>query len=92
MAKLGKRIYRDELALVDEANARRRLYRIYGDATYEVTETGTDLAAVAEGQIAVTPIHFDLTDRGGLDALQRYDLARLIEPAAREVDAGATPQ
>ncbi len=87
VAGLGKRIYRDELLLVDEAHAGRRLYRIYGDATYEVDEIGTDLAALADCRIAVTPIHFDLTDRSGLDALQRYDLARLIGPAAREVDA-----
>jgi 5'-nucleotidase len=40
---------------------------------------------VAAGKIAVTPIHFDLTDRDGLDALARYDLARLIAPAADEV-------
>src|SRR5947209_6427987 len=68
VARLGKRIYSDELALVDEAAEGRRLYRIYGDASYERDETGTDLAAVARGKIAVTPIHFDLTDREGLDA------------------------
>ncbi len=85
VARLGKRVYRDELALVDET-AGRRLYRIYGDASYEREETGTDLAAVAKGRIAVTPIHFDLTDREGLSALQRYDLGRLIAPAAREVE------
>jgi 5'-nucleotidase len=88
VARLGKRVYRDELSLVDEDRSHpsgRRLYRIYGDATFLGDETGTDLAAVAAGQIAVTPIHFDLTDRGGLDALQRYDLARLIAPAADEV-------
>ena len=88
VARLGKRVYRDELALIDEDPTHpvgRRLYRIYGDATYLGDETGTDLAAVAAGQIAVTPIHFDLTDRGGLDALARYDLARLIAPAADEV-------
>jgi 5'-nucleotidase len=88
VARLGKRIYRDELALVDvdpaHPNSGRRLYRIYGDASFERDETGTDLAAIAAGQIAVTPIHFDLTDRGGLDALQRYDLARLIAPAVDE--------
>ena len=65
VARLGKRIYRDELALVDEGAKGRRLYRIYGEASYERDETGTDLAAVAEGRIAVTPIHFDLTDREG---------------------------
>ena len=86
MARLGKRIYRDELALVDEETEGRRLYRIYGDASFERDETGTDLAAVARGNIAVTPIHFDLTDEEGLTALQRYDLARMIEPAASEIE------
>jgi 5'-nucleotidase len=85
VAGLGKRVYRDELALVDEDAPGRRQYRIYGDATYLRDETGTDLAAVAAGQIAVTPLHFDLTDRDGLDALARYDLARLVAPAAEEV-------
>jgi len=86
VARLGKRIYRDELALVDEADENRRLYHIYGDASFERDETGTDLAAVAQGRIAVTPLHFDLTDRAGLDSLQERQLARLIEPAARERD------
>jgi 5'-nucleotidase len=86
VAGLGKRVYRDELALLDEGGEGRRLYRIYGDASYEHDETGTDLAAVTNGKIAVTPIHFDLTDRDGMDALQRYDLGRLIAPAATEVE------
>jgi 5'-nucleotidase len=89
VAKLGKRVYRDELTLVDEdpdPDNSRRLYRIYGDTSYERDEEGTDLAAVARGRIAVTPIHFDLTDREGMTALERYDLARLIAPAASEVD------
>jgi 5'-nucleotidase len=85
VARLGKRVYRDELSLVDEADKGRRLYRIYGDASYERDETGTDLAAVAKGKIAVTPIHFDLTDREGLDSLQRHNLARLLQPAIEEI-------
>jgi 5'-nucleotidase len=71
---------------VDEADENRRLYRIYGDASVDHDERGTDVAAVAHGKIAVTPIHFDLTDREGLDSLQKRQLARLIEPAAREVE------
>ena len=86
VARLGKRVYSDELALIEEGSGGRRQYRIYGDASYERDETGTDLVAVARGKIAVTPIHFDLTDRDGLSALQRYDLARLIAPAASEVE------
>jgi 5'-nucleotidase len=92
VARLGKRIYRDELSLIDEDASHpkgRRLYRIYGDASFERDETGTDLAAVATGKIAVTPIHFDLTDRDGLDSLARYDLARLIAPAAEAADEAA---
>ena len=85
VARLGKRVYRDELALIDEDHVGRRQYRIYGDASFERDETGTDLAAVAQGKIAVTPVHFDLTDREGLSVLQRYDLDRLVEPAAEEL-------
>ncbi|MFZ0377656.1 MAG: 5'/3'-nucleotidase SurE [Solirubrobacteraceae bacterium] len=85
VARLGKRVYQDELSLVDESGTNRRLYKIYGDASFEHDETGTDLAAVAQGKIAVTPVHFDLTDREGLSVLARYALDRLIEPAATEV-------
>lgn len=87
VTRLGKRIYRDELALIEEHEGGRRQYRIYGEASYERDETGTDLAALAQGKIAVTPIHFDLTDRTGLSALRRYDLERLVTPAATEVQS-----
>ena len=86
VGRLGKRVYDDELALIDKGKDGRRLYRIYGDARFECEETDTDLAAVARGNIAVTPIHFDLTDRDGLDALQQHDLARLLAPASTEVE------
>jgi broad specificity polyphosphatase/5'/3'-nucleotidase SurE len=49
-------------------------------------EEGTDLTAVHEGWISVTPIHFDLTDVGGMEALERFDFERLLKPAARELD------
>ncbi len=85
VARLGKRIYRDELVLQDEESGRRQ-YRIYGDAPDYERQDGTDLAAVAGGCVAVTPIHFDLTDVPGIETLQAYDLARLLAPAARDVE------
>ncbi|MDQ5807954.1 MAG: 5'/3'-nucleotidase SurE [Actinomycetota bacterium] len=85
VTRLGKRIYKDELKLSEEADNRRR-YWIYGDAPDYEDEAGTDLAAVAQGRIAVTPLHFDLTDRRGMDALELHDLARLLQPAAEEVE------
>ena len=64
MTALGKRVYRDELRLDAEEEGRRR-YWIYGTAPGYEDEPGTDLAAVARGRIALTPLHFDLTDRPG---------------------------
>jgi 5'-nucleotidase len=85
VARLGKRIYRDHLALVDEVSGRKQ-YRIYGDAPDYHHEDGTDLAAIADGRVAVTPLHFDLTDRPGIETLGAYDLARLLRPAAEELE------
>jgi 5'-nucleotidase len=85
VARLGKRIYRDRLNLVDEDSGRRQ-FRIYGDSPVHDDAAGTDLAAVSAGRIAVTPLHFDLTAEHGMDALRSYDLASLLAPAAREVE------
>jgi 5'-nucleotidase len=84
VARLGKRLYRDTLEQVGQEGGRRQ-FTLYGDAPESTDETGTDLAAVAAGRIAVTPIHFDLTDEPGLETLRAYDLARLLGPAAEEV-------
>ncbi len=84
VTSLGKRIYRDELKLEHEEDGppARRRYWIYGSDPGFHDEPGTDLAAVAAGRIAVTPIHFDLTDRSGLEALRSFDLEALLAPVA----------
>jgi 5'-nucleotidase len=83
--RLGKRIYRDEMHLTEEHEGRKR-YRIYGDDPSYHEEDGTDFAAIADGCIAVTPLHFDLTDEAGIERLGGFDLGRLLKPAATEVD------
>jgi 5'-nucleotidase len=85
VARLGKRIYRDALDEVDRDEEGRRRFRIYGDAPIYHDEEGTDLAAIAAGRVAVTPLHFDLTAEHGLEELRAYDLARLLTPAAEEL-------
>jgi 5'/3'-nucleotidase len=85
VSRLGKRIYRDALRQVDSEGDNRRRFRIYGDSPVHDDEEGTDLAAVAAGRIAVTPLHFDLTAEHGLEELRAYDLARLLAPAAEEI-------
>jgi 5'-nucleotidase len=86
VTRLGKRIYRDELKLAAEDEGKGRRYWVYGADPGFHDEPGTDLAAIHAGRIAVTPLHFDLTDVNGMDVLGRYDLARLLAPAAREVE------
>jgi 5'-nucleotidase len=77
VTRLGKRIYNDELKLVGEEGGRRH-YEIYGwQPGYEQIE-GTDLHAVAEGRISVTPIHFDLTDHGGLERLRSWGFEEML--------------
>jgi 5'-nucleotidase len=82
VTKLGKRIYNDELKLVEEAADGRKHYEIYGwQPGYEEIE-GTDLNAVAQGRIAVTPIHFDLTDHGGLERLRGWGFEEMLAACA----------
>ena len=88
VTSLGNRIYRDELKLESEEERGRR-YWIYGSDPGFHDVPGTDLAAVAAGRIAITPIHFDLTDRPSIEALARFDLQALLDPAVREASREA---
>ncbi len=76
VTRLGKRLYDDELKLVEEADGRKR-YRIYGFEPSHEDEEGTDLSAVADGKVAITPIHFNLTDHEALERVAAWDLDRL---------------
>jgi 5'-nucleotidase len=81
VTRLGKRLYNDELKLVDEDGDGRRRYQIYGFEPSFEDEPGTDLSAVARGRISLTPVHFDLTDRQGLGLLRRRDLGQMFRTA-----------
>jgi 5'-nucleotidase len=81
VTKLGKRIYNDELKLIAETDGRRH-YEIYGwQPGYEEID-GTDLNAIAGGRISVTPIHFDLTDHGGLESLRGWGFEAMLAASA----------
>jgi len=78
---LGKRLYNDELKLVEDEGERRR-YQIYGFEPSFEDEPGSDLSAIARGRIALTPVHFDLTHRPGLDRLRSWDFEAMLQAAA----------
>jgi 5'-nucleotidase len=69
VTRLGRRIYNDELVLEGTDGPRRR-YAIYGVPPGYHPEPGTDFAALDDGEISVSPLHFELTDEQGMDALR----------------------
>jgi 5'-nucleotidase len=85
VAPLGRRYYSDELEVLEEDDSpglRRRLYRVYGEVTdAREEEVNTDVAAIAAGRVAITPLHFDLTYHQGVQALIEHELERFLPHA-----------
>jgi 5'-nucleotidase len=89
---LGKRLYNDEMKLVDEdPETGRHRYQIYGFEPSFEDESGSDLSAIARERISVTPVHFDLTDRPSLDRLRQWDFDVMLS-RAEEASAEASTQ
>lgn len=78
VTRLGRRIYDDRLELMEGGEGTRKRYRIYGDNPGHHPEAGSDFAAIEAGAISVTPLHFDLTDIGGMEHLERLALNELL--------------
>ena len=55
-----------------------REYIIDSTAGSELAEPGTDTAAVSEGRISITPLHFDLMDNAAAARLASLDLAAAL--------------
>jgi 5'-nucleotidase len=70
---LGRRIYRDALVVRHDPRG-RPYYWLGGDEPEGDLTEGTDTAAVANGYVSLTPIHFDLTNERWLEALRGWRL------------------
>ena len=44
-------------------------------------QPGTDLSAIDDGLVSVTPLHFDLTDIDGMDEMERWEINGLLDDA-----------
>jgi 5'-nucleotidase len=71
LTRQGLRVYHGRL---DEGLDPRRepFYWIGGDAPTGVPERGTDIGALAEGYVSVTPLHLDLTAYRALSDLNTW--------------------
>jgi 5'-nucleotidase len=73
VTRLGRRVYRD--LLVQRADPRGQpYYWIGGEPPTGEPEAGTDIGALAQGFISVTPLNLDMTDRPLLTELERWNL------------------
>ncbi len=73
VTRLGRRIYRDELELLEEADGVRR-YRLSGALPTGEPTAGTDIGALEEGDVSITPLHLDLTELQFLEEMQGWQL------------------
>lgn len=71
VTRMGKRVYGD--MIVEKRDPRgRKYYWIGGDHLTGEEVPGSDLEAVEEGHVSVTPIHLDLTNYAALRALKKW--------------------
>ncbi len=86
ITRLGKRHYRDQL--IERLDPYGQpYYWIGGPETEAEAEPGTDLAALAEGRISVTPVHLDMTSQTLVDELRTW---RWPWPPAQPMREAAT--
>jgi 5'-nucleotidase len=71
LTKLGRRTFSDSIAKMKDPWG-RPIFWIGGGSVTWTAEEGTDVAAVREGYISVTPLHLDVTFQARLDDAETW--------------------
>jgi 5'-nucleotidase len=72
ITRQGLRVYRD--ALDQRIDPRGRpYYWIGGEAPTGIAEEGTDVGALVEGYVSITPLQLDLTNYKAMDTLRKWN-------------------
>lgn len=73
VTRQGKRIYED--AVIENRDPRGRAYYWIGAGALDFQDlAGTDLNAVHNGYVSVTPLHLDLTNYAAMDRLRQWQM------------------
>ncbi len=78
ITRQGLRIYRDELIRREDPRG-RPYYWIGGEVPSGVPDEGTDIGALADGYVSITPLHLDMTDYAVLDNLRKWTWSEKVE-------------
>lgn len=76
ITRLGRRVYRDELVSREDPRG-RSYYWIGGKPPSGVPDVGTDIWAVANGYVSITPVYLDMTAYQFREDLRRWDIRLL---------------
>jgi 5'-nucleotidase len=71
VTRLGKRCYRDRLIEREDPKG-NKYYWIEGAHAHDVLEEGTDVHAVHEGRVSITPLRFDITADDYIEKLKGW--------------------
>jgi 5'-nucleotidase len=71
ITRQGLRVYRDKLVVRHDPR-QRPYYWIGGEAPTGIPDDGTDIGALAQGCISITPIHLDMTAYRTLEVLKSW--------------------
>jgi 5'-nucleotidase len=72
ITRLGKRIYRDALVERQDPSG-KNYYWIGGEPPGGVAEDGTDVGAIAQNYVSITPVHLDMTNHALIDPLKEWE-------------------
>jgi 5'-nucleotidase len=72
ITRQGLRVYRDRLDRRQDPRG-KPYYWIGGDAPTGIPEYGTDVGALAEGYVSITPLQLDLTAYPAMQALSQWE-------------------
>jgi 5'-nucleotidase len=80
VTRLGRRVYRDMLVAREDPRG-RPYYWLGGESPSGELDEGTDLWAVANGYVSVTPVQMDMTAYSLLDTVRGWGLEKEgVEP------------